>query len=265
MPKTLKRMKADRDVVLLQKILGSNGYFADQTPSHGIFDDITHHNVTLFQLQHIDKDGNQLAPDGVVGEKTWWALKNPSGVEQKNHYIPYIPNGLTNKRRQLLELLFEEHSKPVFEVPDGTNRSPDIDNYWGNTGLKGYAWCCAFVSWALYEILGKYPIPGGHHVGVQKMWRSAAKVDLDTKDPKPGDIFIQIKSGGMGHTGFVVGITENKKTIYTCEGNCGNRLKVGKRDVSTINHYIDSLNDGQGSDFEYSDYAVEDLVKKGTR
>ena len=265
MTKILRRLEADDSVVELQKLLSSNGYFADRLPPHGIFEDVTHENVVLFQQQHIDKDGVTLEADGVVGKNTWWALKNPSGEAQRNHFHATIPDGLTDRRRQLLELIYEEHAKPVFEVPDGSNRSPQIDDYWGSTGVIGAAWCCAFVSWALFELLGGYPINGTHHLGVQRMWREARQLDLGTADPKPGDVFIQIKESGKGHTGFVVGVSLDGQHIYTGEGNCGNRLKIGRRSMDSIHHYIDCLDDEQTLDFARNDFDVTLVDAQGTR
>jgi hypothetical protein len=265
MAKTLRRLEADKYVVKLQKLLSSNGYFTDRLPPNGIFEDVTHDNVVLFQLQHIDKYGAPLEPDGIVGDKTWWALKHPSGNAQRNHFQAIIPYGLTIKRSHLLELIFEEHGKPVFEVPDGSNRSQHIDSYWGPTGVIGLPWCCAFVSWALFELLGSYPVNGKHHLGVQDMWREARQLGLETSEPKPGDIFIQIKESGKGHTGFVVSVSPDGNHIYTCEGNCGNRLKIGKRSRSSIHHYIDFLNDGQSEEFNRIDFDVNIVDAQGTR
>ncbi len=137
MSATLKRLAADPDVVDLQNLLSANGYFKELPPPHGLFELITEQSVLLFQMQHIDKSDMPLQADGVVGDKTWWALKNASGIAQQNHFKSFIPKGLTSKRTQLLEVIIEEHNKPVFEVPNGANRSPDIENYWGNTGVIG--------------------------------------------------------------------------------------------------------------------------------
>ena len=265
MPKTLRRLKADPEVARLQHLLSSHGYFEDRMPLDGIFEEVTHDNVVLFQLQHVDKRGIALVADGVVGSKTWWALENASGDAQRNHFQPFIPEGLMTRRRQLLELIYEEHDKPVFEVPDGSNRSPDIDRYWGQTGIIGHPWCCAFVSWALNEVLGIYPIEGKHHIGVQNMFRAARRAEMETAVPKPGDVFIQIKSGGKGHTGFVVGVSPDGKSIYTGEGNCGNRLKIGKRKLGSINHFLDCINDGQTLDFKRSKFEVSDVGTQNTR
>ena len=265
MPKTLRRSEPEPDVVRLQRLLSSLGYFKDRTPPNGIFEDITHENIVVFQLQHVDQQGIPLGADGVVGEKTWWALENPSGNAQRNHFNPIIPEGLTEKRRHLLEVIYEEHAKPVFETPDGSNRSPDIDGYWGPTGVIGLPWCCAFVSWALHEVLDVYPVGGKHHLGVQNMWRAARRAGMDTPDPKPGDVFIQIKSHGKGHTGFVVGVSEDDASIYTGEGNCGNRVKIGKRNRSSINHFIDCIQDEQTMAFSPSTFDVQTVDAQRTR
>lgn len=261
----LKRPSPDKDVVTLQHLLSSHGYFSDRIPSHGLFDDITHENVELFQLQHIGPNGQPLQVDGIVGKSTWWALENPSGEAQRNHFGITTPNGLTQKRQQIINVVHEEHSKPVLEVPDGSNRSKDIDGYWGKTGVIGQPWCCAFVSWVLKTVLGKYPINGKHHLGVQKMWRAASRLGLETPQPKPGDVFIQLKSGGKGHTGFVIGVSPDNQQIYTAEGNCGNRLKIGKRDINTIQHFIDCLQDQQSLGFERGNLAVNDVSVDTTR
>ena len=265
MPQTLRRLEADLEVARLQRLLSSHGYFADRTPPDGIFEDVTHDNVMLFQVQHVDEQGIPLGADGIVGKNTWWALENPSGDAQRNHFQPIIPEGLKTKRRQLLELIYDEHAKPVFEIPDGSNRSPEIDGYWGQSGVIGKPWCCAFVSWALNEMLGAYPIEGKHHLGVQNMSRAARRTEMDTPIPKPGDVFIQIKSGGKGHTGFVVGVSTDGKSIYTGEGNCGNRLKIGQRKISSINHFIDCIRDDQTMEFGRSKFDVQAVDAQGTR
>ena len=249
----LKELTRNPDVLHLQRLLLANGYADGGLSITGLFDSTTARNVVLFQLQHIDQQGAPLATDGVVGKKTWWALEHPSGDAQRNHFIIQTAEGLSEGRRRILDLLIEEHAKPVFESPDGSNRSEDIDQYWGDTGVVGYPWCCAFVSWTLHEVLGTYPIGGRHHLGVQTMWREARRLGFEVPDPKPGDLFIQIKSGGKGHTGFVVGVSYDDDWIYTCEGNCGNRLKLGRRRPEDIDHFIDFLHDGQSLNFDRFD------------
>lgn len=166
---------------------------------------------------------------------------------------------------QLLEIIYKELIKSISEIPDGSNQSPDINNYWGQTGILGQPWCCAFVSWALNETLGFYPIGGKHYVEVQKMWEAAHRLGMETQDPKPGDIFIQIKSEGYGHTGFIVGVSPDGQLIYTAEGNSGNRLKICQRKRNTIDYFIDCIKDEQTIEFSRSQFDLHTADLEETR
>jgi len=247
------RFVGDDDAAWVQDRLTASGY--DVSPSR-VYDPQTVEQVEVFQLQHIDWDRRPLASDGVVGPRTRWALAHSSGNAQRSHltaiaagHTPHGTDGLTRLRMDLLTWLYSEHSRDVRELPDGSNRSPIIDGYWGNTGLIGLPWCAAFVSHALHSVLGSYPIGGTHHVGVQRMFVAARELGMLTMVPKPCDVFIQMKAGGQGHTGFVVGVGADRTTIYTCEGNCGNRLKLGRRQSHTIDYFLDVIQDGQGENF----------------
>ena len=48
MQNTLKQLLPESDVIILQQLLSSNGYFEDIKPPHGLFDRITFDNVVLF-------------------------------------------------------------------------------------------------------------------------------------------------------------------------------------------------------------------------
>ena len=256
----LRAVEIDSNVQQLQRLLVGNGYGVDSIGVTGIFDEQTEDEVEMFQLQHLGSDGEPLDSDGIVGGETWWALENPSGASQRSSIDTDIRTvGLTPTRANLLELILDEHRKDVRETPDGSNRSPDIDQYWGERNIRGKPWCCAFVSWALYEAIGHHPIGGEHNVGVMRMSRSAGRAGLQVPWPKPLDIFIQEKKRGKGHTGFVIGVSEDGKTIYTCEGNCGNRLKVGKRRTQSITRYLDPYRDGQGDSWSRGDLSVRSV------
>jgi len=118
---------------------------------------------------------------------------------------------------------------------------------------------------SLFESLGNYPINGKHHLGVQNMWRESRQLGMESSEPKPGDIFIQIKESGKGHTGFVVSVSTDGRHIYTGEGNCGNRLKIGRRSMSSIHHYIDCMDDDQTMSFDRKDFDVAVVDAQGTR
>jgi hypothetical protein len=261
---TLRRGAKGPAVAEVQRILLAEGY--ENVPQNGVFDEVTLQAVELFQLQHVDDRGVQLKADGDIGARTWWALLNPSGDAQRNHLPAPERKGLTDTRQKLLEVLDREHKKNVAERPAGSNRSPDIDRYWGKTGVIGHPWCCAFVSWALNEALTKFPIGGTHHLSVQRMWVAARDLGMEVKEPKPGDVFVQIKSGGTGHTGFVVGLSKDGNTVLTCEGNSGDRLKYGQRPRGSIHHFIDCVKDGQGPDFPRAENVTfEDVDSDTTR
>jgi len=248
----------------MQTILVQAGY-ADVEVT-GVFDEQTRRAVVLFQMQHIDAKGRPLAQDGKIGPNTWWALLNNSGDAQRSALAPPPTGGLTPGRQKVIEIALGERAKDVRERPDGSNGGPEVDEYLRPGGVLKQPWCCAFVSWVLERALDRLPIDGTYHIGVQKMWLAAEKAGLGTTEPKPGDLFIQIKDKGTGHTGFVVGISEDGQAIHTCEGNCGNRVKLGQRHRSTIHHFIDCLRDGQGPDFARgSNLSFDDVEDDGTR
>ena len=62
----------------------------------------------------------------------------------------------------------------------------------------------------------------------------------DGRTPTPGDAFVILyKDPALGwctgHIGFVLQVSRNGKSINTVEGNCGNRVKIGKRSLSDPN------------------------------
>lgn len=261
----IELLASDESVEFAQRRLIACGYDLPGLVADGIFNSVTKQAVELFQLQHVDEHGRPLRADGIVGNKTWWALMNPSGDAQRSHVPQPSTAGLTTTRTELIELLLSEYRKPVVEDPTRPNRSPDIDRYWEDPSQCGLPWCCAFVSWALYTVLGRHVLEK-HHVAVQAMWQTARRLELDTKRSKPGDVFIQLKPGGRGHTGFVVGISADGKTTFTCEGNSGNRLKLGQRPTASIDGFIDCLQDGQSLDFpRRTDLKFHDTSSDSTR
>ena len=261
----LRSSEIDTNVQHLQRLLLSNGYGAGyHSPLFvtGFFGDNTEDQVEMFQLQHIGSDGEQLDSDGIVGAQTWWALENPSGASQKNnitHSDFSAIAGLTAIRASLIALLLEEHEKDVCETPDGSNQSRDIDQYWGELKIRGRPWCCAYVSWALFETLSDHPIGGVHNIGVIRMSRTAVRAGFEVMMPKPGDIFVQEKRRGKGHTGFVIGVSRDGQSIYTNEGNCGNRLKIGRRKISTITRFLDVLDDNQDDSWTRGELNASDV------
>jgi hypothetical protein len=241
--KTLHPVEPDPEMLELQKRLQRLGYGysirADGYPSNELWE-----AVERFQMQHSGPSGKPLTVDGVVGPSTWWALDNPSGAAQRNGFALAMPprDQLTANRWLVLDTVAREYRLDVREEPDGSNRGPQVDGYWGHTGIIGEPWCCALVSTILRRALKRYPL-GEHFVSCQKMLQKARELGLVTERPRPGDIWVQVRPRGAGHTGFAAAFSATD--VATFEGNAGNRLKHGRRRLDTIDAWIDVYRDGQ--------------------
>lgn len=260
---TIRPTEADHNILLLQQQLqrvGFGGSFrADGFPSAELWD-----SVRLFQMQHIGPNGLALGVDGVVGPGTWWALDNPSGAPQRNGFTLALPLTGTLKplREQVMTVVVDEYWKDVHEDPDGSNRSKVIDTYWANTGIIGQPWCCAFVSTMLTRALKRHPL-GAHYVSVAKLVNRARELGLITKYPRPWDLFAQLRADGSGHVGFASAFSHDG-VFASFEGNCGNRLKHGRRYTDTVSAWIDPYRDGQSEIFRELPELAE-LAAAGTR
>lgn len=208
-------------------------------------------DLAYFQSTHLGADGKPLKVTGAADAPTAWALKNSTGKPQKSGLEGKIPRGITGQRRELLELALAEHAKGVKERPNGSNRSKEIDKYFPGwqrkklgKKLKGPAWCAFFVNWLFSQVMGKRPW-GGYIGSCVRLVKAAQKsehcrVFSSPELAAPGDIFV-IVHGSTGHTGVVLRKNSDSSQINTVEGNCGNRVKVGLRDTSTIAWYISVL------------------------
>lgn len=225
------------EVIELQQILRAQGYY--DGPPDGKFGERTREALFWFQATHIDQNHIFLDADCVVGPKTWWALRNPSGDPQVNKIDPIIPSGLSEDRKKVLQIAVSEYKKGVKEVPDGSNWGPEIKKYGGR---PGWAWCALFMNWCFKQALGKYPT-GKLDPSCYQNWKAAEKLNIwkPKKEyaPIPGDAFImQYKDTngrftGKGHTGIVLRISEDGRLFNAIEGNTSNRVKVTLRDVSS--------------------------------
>src|SRR6266536_5785896 len=67
-------------------------------------------------------------------------------------------------------------------------------------------------------------------------------MDKASYAPVPGDAFVMLHQDGTGHIRFVLRVDKarNATAFNTVEGNCGNRVKVGRRqmDQSTLVGFI---------------------------
>ena len=86
---TLRRGDKGAYVTLAQTELQQRGYNIGAAGIDGIFGKGTEAAVKAFQKDHTDENGNKLTVDGVIGQKTWWALDN---VEPTILYTVNIPH-----------------------------------------------------------------------------------------------------------------------------------------------------------------------------
>jgi hypothetical protein len=251
----------DPAVAELLTILRAQGYWPSaETPSS--FTAEVERHVHDFQMTHLGRNGRALDSDGAVGDDTWWALTNPSGPAQQSSIRTGVPKGLQPQRTKILEVALAEHAKGVKEEPDGSNRGPDVDRYlpdFMRARPPGPAWCCFFYSWVMNAALGKYPLgkrEGGckaarELAGNLKLWIPKFQAQAQ-KRPFPGDAFLMDKGGDHGHIGLVLRVSADGSRINTLEGNCGNRVKLGLRDVGDpqIAGFIDNVPEESSTDFE---------------
>jgi hypothetical protein len=199
--------------------------------------------VLYFQMTHLAPNGEWLDVDGVVGSDTWWALDHAAGSPQRSFLEVGIPQGIVGQRLQILETAVKEHG--VREDRNRTNRGDEVDKYLPaeytqSRANEGPPWCAYFVSWVLKQVFGRHllgrPVASVHsawgHARKAKRWEARRPDHI----PTPGDAFVLLKSPPedgwcQGHIGFVLQVAEDGGSFNTVEGNCGNRVKIGRRDM----------------------------------
>lgn len=162
-------------------------------------------------------------------------------------------------------------NKDAKEEPKGSNKGPEVDKYLQSVGLgPGLPWCAAFVYY-IFDQFSKQlgtsnPLPKTG--GVMNHWSKAgedAKITIDQarSNPnlvRPGQIFIMTRPGkGLGHTGIIVSVDPQKKTMTTMEGNTndqlsgeGNRVgtNVRRLDQETLVGFLDYFKTSRTPEFE---------------
>lgn len=179
---------------------------------------MTPEEIRAFQSTRADWHGVRLVVDGNLGPKTQWALDLRACGTERERIVRTAQEFLT-----------------VVEEPLGSNRAPLIDLMVKPAGIGfGHPWCAAFVSFVLRECrlsLAKY------HVSVHEM--VALNPVRNTTAALPGDVFYILRNDGTGHTGFIIGGDAHE--LMTLEGNCQNRVMVGRRERSKIQGIIDTV------------------------
>ena len=240
----LERGDTGPGVEKLQQDLIEQGFSIGDDAKDKMFGRDTYNAVCMFQASHLGKDGSPLKADGVVGEKTLWALEHPSSdVHQVNAAIAApadVPaQGLVGRS---LAAALSELRAGVKETPDGSNRSDRIDKYTGvvskDLAKAGPPWCAYFVSWCVNQgANGKGPfgtIGNAQNIGLWAKKRGLALIP-GAAILRPGDIFIIARDEVHGHCGFVRSVTAGPGgTIWTVEGNAGNAVRSHQRKVADL-------------------------------
>jgi hypothetical protein len=279
MPSTLRFGDKGTEVASIVKLLTMRGCTPRPpvTSSEPRFGRAVENMVLYFQMTHQGHDGKWLDVDGVVGKDTWWALNNATGQAQSSFLEAGIPKGISGERSVLLETAVREHG--VREDSNRPNRGSEVDKYLPrevvvSASNAGPPWCCYFVSWVLREVFGKHLL-GRPVASVHTAWQHAVQRNRwepkEGRGPTPGDAFIILHkdpSQGWctGHIGFVLQVTCNGKSYNTVEGNCGNRVKIGRRDLGDplLRGFINMI--GDQPDFKCGSLrGAKNLGAQGTR
>lgn len=87
---TLRRGDRGAFVTLAQTELIQKGYSVGASGADGIFGLATENAVKNFQRDHVDETGKPLTVDGVIGQKTWWALDNAETTVFYTVNVPHL-------------------------------------------------------------------------------------------------------------------------------------------------------------------------------
>lgn len=260
----LKHGVTSPKVAELQQILIDQGFLDINRPTNN-FRDMTLEALVYFQQTHLNQEHKPLRVTGTVTEETLWALNNPSGVCHEGLIDPVLPLDLPPQRGAVLREAISLYRQGVREIPDGSNRGPDLDKITRMVGRptieRGPPWCAYYVSYVMQKALSAYPI--GRRTGSTfTMWQLAQErgtyFEKEKYIPLPGDVMLMQYRDSRGnwtrrgHVGFVfrVEIEDGRWTkINTVEGNTGNAVRVLTRDydqetlIGFINTYSAVEND----------------------
>ncbi len=112
------------------------------------------------------------------------------------------------------------------------------NSYTRDSSSMAYAWCAAFVSWALYTA----GIPTLQTMSSQGWYNWGSEVDWrDTSQIRKWDVVIfKSKKRSGGHIGFIQEITSNG-VIKVLGGNQGNNAKVSNYSFNSKSQYVRAI------------------------
>jgi hypothetical protein len=195
---TSPKMSGD-DVLTLQKALAAAGYAPG--PIDGFYGSTTFAAVEAFQAAH------GLTVDGVVGDKTWTLLLNPTPTP--------VPIPTPRPQSVIGPQALAEAVKylGIKELPPNSNKTQFGEWF----GVNGVAWCNIFVSYCFATSPANYIICGGFkgagvkagkgcaYVPTTEAWLRASGKWVGKTEAQPGDIVIfnWDQKGDPEHIGIV--------------------------------------------------------------
>lgn len=210
--------------------LGDSGTFVGQLHqilielgyplSHVEMDAETFGNTTKAAVMSFQATRN-LSVDGIVGNVTWEALRNPR--RERDSFIQpgwrYTPSQIRPEVRRAVQAAVDDIG--LKEEPPGSNDGPDLKKF--NTG--GLPWCAMSVSYWFSQLEGGAPFTRKESAFAIREWATAYKRLLgDAALPQPGDIAIIVRGDLHGHVGLVVDYAPTG-LISTVEGNSANSVR----------------------------------------
>lgn len=188
---------------------------------------LSKNEIISIQSNGIDWAGQPLVKDGDYGPRTqWW-----NGILS-----------LDSKRQAVQKLALGYHAANVGVELTGHNDGPFIDMLFKPVGMqeKGYPWCCALVSHVYRECGVAWPV---YHTSAWQIIQWAKKNGKIVTSPLPSDIevFLYPAVPGQdrkGHARIVTGYDIKTGRTAGVDGNVGNTIRVGYRDIRPERYFV---------------------------
>jgi hypothetical protein len=208
----------------------------DPGPVDGAYGPATEHAVLRFQRQH------GLEVDGVVGPRTWAALRGQAATRPPAHQDEHRHPAHLHERLGAGAVEWMLHRRGIGEHPPGSNHNAITEEF----RLDRQPWCAMTVSLAFKHgeglVLGRAMAHHGHppagywsdrgfaYVPYLEAWGKAAGFWIGKSHPIRGDIIIFRWPGQPqpDHTGLATGPMRNG-LVPTVEGNTDDNLLTRDR------------------------------------
>lgn len=163
--------------------------------------------LRAFQSSHTDWEGRRLLVDGVLGQKTQWAL-DLARLEPWRQAIVARACSMVG-----------EHES------GGDNRGITIDTWNRRAGAPlGSPWCAAFASWCI-SVEGLPEVCEASALALGRRLRETTLI-------LPGDVMWFATGASTGHCGIVIGLGVGE--VACVEGNHGNRVALCRRSTTQV-------------------------------